>query len=218
MSDRDPQLPLPSEPPPKPSQEARERAWQAARTALQESCPKPSCKISFSLFPALTLAAAACLALVLGGWLWWTSENTSTQSIAESPEPAAPESPPKDFAALEEPTMAYRILEELQSLFPGQFAAYISSPEKSEIVTAESSSTYSSQPVLVELRSASSTLQIVSFSGQTITTKVEDKEYSLEFLITGDGHLLITGEDFHWHSADPGDQSSSPFTIHSTIL
>lgn len=114
--------------------------------------------------------------------------------------------------------MATRILEELHALFPGQLAAYISTPEKSEIVTAEQSSTYSSQPVLVELRTASSTLRIVSFSGQTITTKVDDKEYSLEFLITGEGHLIIAGDDFHWHSADSEDQSSSPFTIDSTIL
>lgn len=150
-------------------------------------------------------------------WLTDPAED-SVRSITGSPRQVAPEKTSEEFAAWGDTELAFRILEELQAVFPKQLSAFIVSPEKSEIITTDRPSTFSSQPLLVELRTPKSAVRIVSFSGQTVTAKVDNQEYSLEFLITGDGHVLITGDNFHWHSADPQARASSPFTIQSTIL
>jgi hypothetical protein len=165
-------------PVPAPQEGAEERALHRARVAFEAGRLEQPAPASGSHLRWLLLGAVGCLlitaAFVLGRW-----------------------------SGTKEPTDEGRLLAEVQRLFPNQLQAIIHSRAGSDILTSSESSTFSQQPLLVELRENGYRLRIMSFSGQRISVTLHDRPITLEFLLTPDGKVLVAGDNFLWRSDRP---------------
>jgi hypothetical protein len=163
---------------PPPAEGAKERAWHRAELAFVNRTPESDNSLGRWGFKASALALAGCVliatAFVLGRW-------SSAPSASDE----------------------LRLLSEFQRLFPGQLQAVIRSGDRTEIVTSAEATTFSDQPLLVELREGGQWLRIVSFSGQRITAQLAGRAVTLEFLVTPAGAVIVAGDSFVWQSDRP---------------
>ena len=97
-----------------------------------------------------------------------------------------------------------RVLQETLELFPDHLQAIVMENGETKIVLGEEPQFFRSQPLLVTLTRDSRTTRIVGFSGELVQAGVAQDQLTLELLVTAEGHVLLSGDDFFWSSQRPG--------------
>ena len=96
-------------------------------------------------------------------------------------------------------------LAQVEALFPGQLNAVIERDGEVRLdLAGQASAVASEQPVLVQLERGGKRLRVLSYSGRSITLELKDERVTFEALVTSDGHVVLSGPDFVWSSAQPG--------------
>ncbi len=163
---------------PPPAEGAKERAWQRAEMAFLNGSREPEATNAPRSWRVLAVAMVTCAAIA---GAFFIGRRSADPALGED----------------------IRLLAELRSLFPGQLQAIIRSGDQTEIVTSTDATTFSHQPLLVELRERGQRIRIVSFSGQRITAELDGDQITLEFLVTPAGAVIVTGDRFVWRSDQP---------------
>lgn len=103
------------------------------------------------------------------------------------------------------PSGDLQTLAQLQTLFPGQLNAVIEHDGATQLdLGHESKADGASQPLVLVLERGGQRMRILSYSGRRITLDLKGARLSFEALITGDGGVVLLGNDFAWSSAKPG--------------
>lgn len=157
---------------------AKERAWLRAEVAFHNRSHEPKATNAHRSWRVLAVAMATCV-VIAGAFILGR----------QSADPA--------------PVDDLRLLAELRGLFPGQLHALIRSGDQTEILTSTEATTFSRQPLMVDLRQHGQRIRIISFSGQRITAALNGRQMALEFLVTPGGAVIVTGDKFVWRSDQP---------------
>lgn len=97
-----------------------------------------------------------------------------------------------------------RTLAQVEELFPGQLNAVIEKDGGVQIdLAGRASATAGEQPVLVQFERGGRRLRVLSYSGRSITLELKGETFTFEALVTGDGGVVLSGDDFAWSSAQP---------------
>lgn len=170
-------------PPPPINEAARGRALHRAVIALArtaEAAPEPKAN---AWWRASITWAAACAVVLFAGLV-----------LMRSIEPA------EDF---NEGADA-RTLAQVEALFPGRLNAVIEHDGDVRLdLAGEVSSAGTDQPVLVQLEGGGRRLRVLSYSGRSVVIELDGARFTFEALVTGDGGVVLSGEDFAWSSAQP---------------
>lgn len=98
-----------------------------------------------------------------------------------------------------------RMLAQVQGLFPGLLNAVIERNDEVKLdLTAERMAVADEQPLVVQLERGSQRLRVLSYSGRSVTVELKGKKITFEALVTSDGGVVLSGDDFVWSSAQPG--------------
>jgi len=181
MNDQELQNHLKRLPVPKPSESARARALDRALVALRhaEAGSRPA-----SPAPAWwrLLAFGGLAAGVLAVGLW----SLAPQRLNPRAQTAWAET-----------------LRQMETLFPGQLNAVIERDGAIELDVAARPAPASEQPVLVEFSHGGEVLRVLSYSGRRVCVNLGGTPACFEALVTGEGNVILTGEDFLWDSRKP---------------
>ncbi|MEA3213172.1 MAG: hypothetical protein QOE70_6229 [Chthoniobacter sp.] len=198
MTDEELKLRLRQVPVPAPADGAQERAWHRARLAFENRADPGVLAPSGRAWGFRTLVASLVLCGVIGAAFLaghWSGQRSAVVASLDQDQ---------------------RLLGELNRLFPGQLQAIICSGRETEIVTSSDQATFSRQPLVVELRQHDHRVRIVSFSGQRVIAEIDGQRQVLEFLLTSEGAILVSGETFLWQSDRP--QIAGGFEIQARPL
>jgi hypothetical protein len=157
---------------------AREKARYRAAVAFANPpatfAPKPS-PIPWRKYAA---TAMAVLSIALG--LWVTLR---------------PHSAPNHDAQL---------LAEMEKLFPGQLDGVICSNGNVDLDIAQGTSRPNSKQALaLTLRRGNQIVRVLGFSGREVRVKLGGKVCALEPLVTGEGKIIVQGDNFVWTGSRP---------------
>ena len=104
---------------------------------------------------------------------------------------------------------------QMEILFPGQLNAVIEQDGDVELDLAAESATPSEQPVLVEFSRGSHVLRVLSYSGRRVCVTLDGRNTCFEALVTGDGNVILTWDDFLWVSQNPMPRAGYRMEAHS---
>lgn len=97
-----------------------------------------------------------------------------------------------------------RTLAQVEALFPGQLNAVIERDGEVRLdLAGQSSPVASEQPVLVQFERGGHRLRVLSYSGRSVTLELKGATFTFEALVTSDGGVVLSGDDFAWSSALP---------------
>jgi len=97
-----------------------------------------------------------------------------------------------------------RTLAQVEELFPGQLNAVIERDGELQLdLSRQPQPGATEQPVLVQLESGGRRLRVLSYSGRSITLEVKGTKITFEALVTSEGGIVLSGDDFAWSSAQP---------------
>lgn len=179
MNDRDLKTLLASVVPPPIDETARDRALHRATLAF--SRPADAAREPASRRAAYGWAAVCAILLVAG-------------LAAVRPFRSVPEGGRLDASALAQ----------VEALFPGQLNAVIERDgEVSLDLAGQPSPAANEQPVLVQFERGGRRLRVLSYSGRSVTLELKDGRVTFEALVTGEGGVVLSGDDFVWNSAHP---------------
>lgn len=105
-----------------------------------------------------------------------------------------------------------KTLHEFEALFPRQLNAIVEKQGEVELDLAPAPDASAAQPVYVKLKKGFDSVQILSYSGRSITVMLGEKRLTFELLITGNGEVILLGDDFIWPGAE------SPFRVKACPL
>ncbi len=95
-------------------------------------------------------------------------------------------------------------LAEVEGLFPGQLNAVIERDGVVQLDLAGSAhSLADKQPLILHLEGGGHRLRVLSYSGRSVTLELKSGRVTFEALITGDGNVVLSGNDFAWTSEQP---------------
>lgn len=94
-------------------------------------------------------------------------------------------------------------LHQMEVLFPGQLNAVIEQDGQIEIDLTAKPEPASEQPVMVEFSRGARVLRVLSYSGRHVCVNLGGTRTCFEVLVTGDGNVILTGDDFLWDSQNP---------------
>jgi hypothetical protein len=98
-------------------------------------------------------------------------------------------------------------LQEIETLFPRQVNAIVENQGEIQIDLASTADTHTEQPVYVELRRGPHSVRIISYSGRSVTVSLGEEAVTIEPLITGNGKVILVGDDFVWPGAETSFQA-----------
>ena len=99
-----------------------------------------------------------------------------------------------------------RTLQEMEALFPGQINAVIERDGDYDVELASRSVGSDEQPLIVEFSQGDRVLRVLSYSGRRVSVDLGGQVTSFEPLVTVEGDVSLTGDDFLWtedHPASP---------------
>lgn len=96
-----------------------------------------------------------------------------------------------------------RTLQELEALFPGQVNAVIERDGQVDVELAEAHAGGTGQPIVVEFVQGSRVLRVLSYSGRQVCVDLGGAKACFEPLVTAEGSVILSGEDFLWTSEHP---------------
>lgn len=108
------------------------------------------------------------------------------------------------------------ILAETKSLFNKNLAAVVKQDGMYDVVLANSDNNTQEEPIIVTLEKGGKKTQIISFNGQNLDLNLAGKQISLELLLSGDGNVIVIGDDFIWSQAS--STGLSDYEIHAEEL
>lgn len=95
-----------------------------------------------------------------------------------------------------------RLLVEMESLFPGQLDGVICSNGNVDLdIAPETSRPNPKQALALTLRRGKQIVRVLGFSGRKVCINLDGRKHCLEPLITGEGRIIVAGDDFVWTSA-----------------
>lgn len=100
-----------------------------------------------------------------------------------------------------------RTLEQMEELFPGQVNAVVERDGKFEVELADQNAGGTGQPILVEFVQGSRVLRVLSYSGRKVCVELGGRTACFEPLVTADGGVILSGENFLWSSEHPMPQA-----------
>ncbi|MDD5348673.1 MAG: hypothetical protein PHQ12_00550 [Chthoniobacteraceae bacterium] len=99
-----------------------------------------------------------------------------------------------------------RLLAEMEALFPGQLDGVISSGSSVHLALAPEwvrSGRPSLQPLAVTFQRGRQIVRVLGYSGRKVCVNLGGRERCLEPLVTGEGRVILEGENFLWSTAHP---------------
>lgn len=97
-----------------------------------------------------------------------------------------------------------RTLAQVEEFFPGQLNAVIERDGEVQLdLASRPLSGATAQAVVVQLRSGAHHLRVLSYSGRSITLELNNRRLTFEALVTSDGGIVLSGDDFAWSSEQP---------------
>ncbi|MFV0416347.1 MAG: hypothetical protein ACK5NG_08265 [Chthoniobacterales bacterium] len=180
MTDDDLKKILKKLPIPASTESARGRAWHQANVAFQ-AAPAEAKRASATGMHMLRWASGvACLAVtcLAAAWIFFDLSGKDAD----------------DFT---------RTLQEMEMLFPDRLNAVIERDGEYQIDVSEGNSGVDVQPVIVEFKRGSQTVRVLSFSGRRVCVDLGEKETCFEPLVTGEGEVILAGENFLWSPKAP---------------
>ena len=96
-------------------------------------------------------------------------------------------------------------LAEMQKVFPDQFNALIDDNGTVQLDLARPSvaGEGTHQPLQVVLEAPHHRVRVLSYSGRSITLKLQGASVTFEALVTAEGGVVLQGNQFAWSSAQP---------------
>jgi hypothetical protein len=92
-----------------------------------------------------------------------------------------------------------RMLEEVRALFPHCLQGLVVRDANIALRLHAAPTSVSDQPILVELaESGADPVHVLSYSGEIIELNIADRVVRMEFLLAGDGTVLVLTDDFVW--------------------
>ena len=138
---------------------------------------------SFFSLRESVLAAAFCAVLFL--LVFEKPKSSQLTNVVEQPQ---------QIASVDEG----RLLSEMLRLFPNELKAVVTNGGSPRLVLGKERSVSSSLPVVIELRKGGKSYKVVSFSGESLDFELGGEIMKFELYVTGDGKVLLVGEDFLW--------------------
>ncbi|MFA6285737.1 MAG: hypothetical protein WC661_00030 [Opitutaceae bacterium] len=185
--------------PPMPGEVERDRALYQATLALAQ--PRKAQESERSWLPRATWAVLGCLAvtLVVGGLAFRDKPVASAEAIATAGDDL-------------------HTLSQVARLFPGQVNAVIERDGAVQLDLAhDQAPAADAQPLVVQLESGGDRLRVLSYSGRSITLKVKGATLVFEVLVTGEGTVVLSGDNFVWSSAQPGLLAGYKVQAHTLV-
>lgn len=99
-----------------------------------------------------------------------------------------------------------RMLTQVEGLFPGQLNAVIERDGAVKLDLSDVADTQADadeQPLVVQLERGDQRLRVLSYSGRSVTVELKGRRVTFEALVTSDGGVVLSGDDFAWSSAQP---------------
>jgi len=153
---------------------AQERARLRALAAFQTCKKEPTAWY----FPwRLTTAAAVALLIVI----FWLGEDETDRANRT-------------------------LLAQIEQLFPGQLNGVVRVDGNIDVVlepTAPSITQAPSQPLRLTLRRGKQTVEALGYSGRPLRLDLDGHMRTLEPLVTGDGKVIVAGDNFLWTKKHP---------------
>ncbi len=103
------------------------------------------------------------------------------------------------------PAAELHTLAEMQAIFPDQFNALIddNGTVQLDLTTPSLAGEGTHQPLQVVLEADHHRVSILSYSGRSITLKLQGASVTFEALVTAEGGVVLQGNQFAWSSAQP---------------
>ena len=89
-------------------------------------------------------------------------------------------------------------LEQVEMLFPGQVNAVIQRGGDLDLELSDAPAGGDSQPVVVEFLRGDDAVRVISYSGRRVRVMLGGSIASFEPLVTSEGEIILSGEDFLW--------------------
>ena len=105
-----------------------------------------------------------------------------------------------------EPFAERKLLAEMEALFPGQLDGVISSEGNVSLdlaPKASDSKSGASQPLALTLQRGRQIVRVLGYSGRKVCVNIGGRKRCLEPLVTGEGKVIVEGDDFLWTDARP---------------
>jgi hypothetical protein len=99
-----------------------------------------------------------------------------------------------------------KLLAEMEALFPGQLDGVICSEGKVSLDLAPEASEVKSgpsQPLALTLQRGRQRVEVLGYSGRKVCVSLGGRKRCLEPLVTGEGKVIVAGDDFLWTNAHP---------------
>lgn len=199
--------------PPGQTESTRARALHRASCALAVATrPAPAPR---RLFPLLLGGAiATAVAFALGLWIARPAAPPASSRLAGQ-DPAsfnASSNAATAPTASATPTAAdsLQLLAQVHQLFPGRLNAVIERDGSLQLdLSPAAAALVADQPLLIEFTHGGHTVRVLGFSGRSVELELDGRPLRFSPLLTGEGSILITGEDFAW---TPGLPPPAAFT------
>ena len=105
-----------------------------------------------------------------------------------------------------EPFSEGKLLAEMEALFPGQLDGVITSDGNISLDLAPTASDVKrgpSQPLALTLQRGRQIVRVLGYSGRKVCVNIGGRKRCFEPLVTGEGKVIVEGDDFLWTDARP---------------
>ena len=190
--------------PPAINETARHRALLKATLALSQpsfETPVTKSRLAWPGFNAWAMGGAVLALMLVAGALLFRVNESSVSSMASA------EGGDGDL----------RTLAQVEELFSGHLNAVIERDGQLQVDLADQAQPGSTgQPLIVQLERDGHSVRVLSYSGRSITVELKGRRLTFEVLITGDGGIVLSGDDFAWSSAQP--KLLAGYRVHASSL
>ncbi len=163
---------FPSIPVPPLSDSVRERARHRALIAFRAQAVSPP-ELRASLFWRLLVGGSAAFALAVFCALFFLPQPVLTPNARET-----------------------QLLAQMHDLFGSSLSALLESRGRVEIQSSSDHGQPADQPLLIEMVQGRRKTRVLAFSGRDIELPIGDRTVQVDPLVTGEGDVLLVGEDF----------------------
>jgi hypothetical protein len=105
------------------------------------------------------------------------------------------------------------LLGQTRKLFGPALTALIEKDSRIEVITDETPAISADQPVLIEIEQGGERMRVLGFSGRSLEVRIRGKGIRLDPLVTGNGDVILVGDDFviqnHGRTAPGGVEFTS---------
>ena len=185
--------------PPEPGAVERDRALYQATLALAQPRNEQTSERSRLFRMTWLVLGGMAMALVVGALAFRGEHTASAEAIATA-------------------GGDLHTLSQVAQLFPGQVNAVIERDDSVQLdLTNDQSPAADAQPLVVQLENDGHRLRVLSYSGRSITLKLKGETLTFEVLVTGDGAVVLSGNNFVWSSAQSGLLAGYKVQAHTLV-